>query len=143
MRSLAKSMVQEWDLSHPPTMQPEDLLYFVYLDEFVDDWRNLFPNDKDEISLWALEILIMSNPTEAPVVPGTGGLRKMRFTDDSTDTGKSGGARICYAYFPEYCIVLMVMAYAKNAMETLTNDQKAGIKRFLAKANKWLADHSP
>jgi hypothetical protein len=112
----------------------------VYLDEFVSDWEALYPNDKDEVGLWALEILIMSNPEEPPVISGTGGLRKIRFGNENS--GKSGASRICYAYFPEYSIVLMVLAYGKSSQSDLTAGQKAGIKQYLDYTQKWLEDHA-
>lgn len=132
--------MQEWDVEHPRSIRPEDLLYFVYLDEFLDDWETLYPNDEDEISLWALEILIMSNPTNGDVISGTGGLRKLRFGKEGG--GKRGGTRICYAYFPEYCVVLMVMAYGKNKTDNLSDSQKSGVKRYLEMIEAWLRSHS-
>ena len=142
MKSLVKSMCQEWDLQHPPSMHPEDLLYFVHLDEFRDDWNSTCSDDVDELSLWALEILIMSDPEGPPVVSGTGGLRKIRFAPADTDKGKSGGIRICYAYFAEYHIVLMMMAYPKNRKDNLSAREKAGIKEYLEITRKWLDDNS-
>lgn len=133
-------MVQEWDLGHPPSLNPEDLLNFVYLDEFAADWKALHPKDEEEVSLWALEICIMSNPDGPPVVSGTGGLRKLRFGAEKQ--GKRGGDRICYAYFPDHGIVLMVMAYGKNRKDTLSASEIQGIKKFLNHTRKWLDDRS-
>jgi hypothetical protein len=56
-------------------LQPEDLLNFVELDWFVDSWDDL---DLGDEALSALQVLIMSNPTGAKVIKGTGGLRKLR-----------------------------------------------------------------
>ena len=139
MRSLAKSMCQEWDLKHSPTLQPEDLLYFVYLDEFASDWKELHPDDTDDISLWALEILIMASPAAAPVVEGTGGLRKIRY--GKSGAGKRGSDRICYAYFPETNIILMMTAYRKNEQDTLSKRDKKGIREYLDQTGKWLNEH--
>jgi len=140
MQSLSKSMCQEWDLSHPPSICPEDLLYFVYLDEFVDDWRNLYPTDVDEDSLYALEIAIMTSPEGAPVIPGTGGIRKIRF--GSANVGKSGADRVCYVYFPSHHIVVMMMAYPKSRKENLTDKEKKGLKQYVKVISDWLDNHS-
>ncbi len=142
MQSLAQSMCQEWDLEHPASLSPEDLLTFVYLDEFKDDWSAIFRNDSDELSLWALEVVIMTSPDGPPVIPGTGGLRKMRFGDASQNVGKSGAARVCYAYFQEHNIVLMVMAYPKSRQANLTADEKKSIKKYLEITKTWLDKHS-
>lgn len=142
MRSLAKSMCQEWDLEHPSSVSPEDLLNFVYLDEFRHDWVSIFPDDGDEFSLWALEVLIMTSPDGPPVIPGTGGLRKLRFGETKKNSGKSGATRVCYAYFPEHHLVLMVMAYRKSRQANLSADEKSGIKQYLEITKSWLNKHS-
>jgi hypothetical protein len=123
-------------VNHPATIVPEDLLHFVYLDEFNDDWGALFSHDPDELSLSALEVLIMSDPAGPPVISGTGGLRKMRFGKGGE--GKSGGVRVCYAYFPDHFTVLMVMAYPKGQQDNLTGKGKAGINKYLTKTKQWL-----
>lgn len=123
-------------------MDGDELLYFVYLDEFQGDWRSICSDDSDELSLWALEMLIMSDPEGPPIVAGTGGLRKVRFAISGSDQSKSGGVRVCYAYFAEYRIVLMMMAYPKNRKDNLSASDKAGIKKYLAIADKWLEQNS-
>jgi hypothetical protein len=126
-----KAVMSEWYVSHPACIRPEDLLHFVYLEEFEQDWSELHANDIDEMSLWALEILIMGNPTGPSVIPGTGGLRKIRFSREGSDRGKSGGERICYAYFPDHHVVVMVIAFGKNDKENLSQAEKQGIKKYL------------
>ena len=62
--------MMKWNVNHPPGVIPEDLLTFVYLDKFEDDWKQLHPKDSDEETLWALEVAIMMAPLKAPVVAG-------------------------------------------------------------------------
>lgn len=140
MRSLERSMCQEWTVNHSTDIAPEDLLHFVYLDEFKDDWKQLHGNDGDEVALWALEILIMSNPVAGDVIQGTGGLRKIRFVSEEDNRGKRGADRICYAYFPEHHLVLMVAAFSKNRKEDLSTEERKGIKKYLDSIAKWLDD---
>ncbi len=113
-----------------------DLLHFVETDEFGDDWRGLRLDVEND--LWALQTLIMAAPEAAPLIKGTGGLRKLRFAPDRWKSGKSGAARICYAYFKEHGLVLLVMAYGKEQKDTLTPDEKAGIKKYLAIVQNYL-----
>lgn len=124
----------------PPSLQPDELLHFVELDEFAQDWQRLGLDL--ETDLWALQVLIMSNPKGAPVIEGTGGLRKVRFTSRRMQRGKSGAVRVCYAYFEEHWIVLLVMAYGKNQKDTLSAGEKAGIRAYLEATKKWLAARS-
>lgn len=133
-------MSEEWNRWHSGSVNPADLLHFVYLDEFVADWRTLYPADVDEKRLFALELAIMATPDGPPVIPGTGGLRKVRF--GSVNEGKSGSNRICYALFPLHHIVVMVMAYPKNVKDNLTAEDKKGIKQYLQIISDWLDVHS-
>lgn len=66
------------------------------------------------VTVWALEVVIMMAPSKAPVVAGTGGLRKLRFVEEGSNRGTSGGLRVCYAYFPDHNTVLMVIAFDKH-----------------------------
>ncbi|MCA9160446.1 MAG: hypothetical protein KDA72_19080 [Planctomycetales bacterium] len=96
------------------------------------------PGDDDEIALWALEIAIMSNPLGGSVIRGTGGLRKLRFAAEQDYRGKRGADRICYAYYPDHHIVLMVAAFPKNRKANISEDEKKGIKKYLDQVRNWL-----
>ncbi|NQU23775.1 MAG: hypothetical protein HQ567_21045 [Candidatus Nealsonbacteria bacterium] len=121
-------------------LNPEDFLHFVETDEFGEDWRQLKLNDDEDT--WALQILIMCDPTGPPVIQGTGGLRKVRFAPKRWNVGKSGAVRVCYAYYPEHWTVLLVMAYGKNEKDNLTSEEKKGIKKYLEQTESWLIKHN-
>jgi hypothetical protein len=116
--------------------KPEDLLRFVELKPFTDGWNDLKLNDDD---LMALQIMIMLNPKGCPVVNGTGGLRKLRFAPARWHTGKSGAARVCYAYLQTYGTVLLLIAYAKNEKDNLTPDEKKTIRSLLTRIEQQFA----
>jgi len=121
-------------------LPPEDFLHFVELDEFGEDWKRCGLNI--ERDLWTLQTQIMRAPRSAPLIAGTGGLRKMRFAPPDWNRGKSGAIRVCYAYFEAHAVVLLVMAYEKVAKETLTAGEKTGIKAYLAVVAEWLDAHA-
>ena len=112
-------------------LQPEDLLTFIQMDGFGDDWEELGLLD---IDLQALEIMIMVAPTDSPVVQGTGGLRKIRFARADRNEGKSGGARVCYTYFEEFKKVLLFVAYNKNEKEDLSSEEKRAFRSIIERA---------
>jgi hypothetical protein len=117
-------------------LSPEEFLHFVQLDEFADDWQELgFDIEKD---LWALEMAIMANPEAGAVIPETGGLRKLRFARRDDNIGKRGGVRVCYVYFKEHWIVLLVAAYGKNQKDDLTSEEKRHIREYIKRAKAWL-----
>ena len=118
-------------------MNPEDFLRFVELDEFQDDWKGLGLDVEHD--LWDLQLLIMSAPGGPPVLPGTGGLRKVRFSPEGWEAGKSGAIRVCYVYFPDHRTVLLVIAYGKNEKDDLADAEKQGIRTYIEQVKAWLA----
>lgn len=122
-------------MSPEQQLKPEDFLHFIELDGFVDDWKELGLDI--EMDLWGLQIAIMSNPTEPPVIEGTRGLRKLRFAPSSWNVGKRGAVRACYVYLPEHWTVLLVMAYAKNRKDSLSAGEKRDIANFISRIEKW------
>jgi hypothetical protein len=109
--------------------RPEELLNFIELRAFTSAWdHDLGLTDED---LTALQILIMIRPKGAPVIAGTDGLRKLRFSPPGAHEGKSGGIRVCYVYFEEFGIVLLVAAYSKHRKDDLTDAQRKTIRRLI------------
>jgi hypothetical protein len=67
-------------------IRPEDVAVFIELDGFTDAWRDLRLSDGD---LHALQLAIMAKPKGAPVVSGTGRLRKIRYAPSRSGKGKA------------------------------------------------------
>jgi hypothetical protein len=105
--------------------KPEDWLRFVQFDHFVAHWKTLGLGDDD---LRALEVAIMAAPAAAPVVAGTGGLRKLRFAPPRWNTG-----------IPEYAVVTLATVYAKNRKDNLTPAEKAGTRKVIREIEEFLA----
>jgi hypothetical protein len=106
-------------------------LTLIQLNHFRVNWKRLGLGDKD---LQALEQAIMESPSKPPVMSGTGGLRKIRFAASESSSGKSGGNRVCYAYFQEFEIVYLCAVFPKKREGTLercgAECVSAGIGRF-------------
>lgn len=81
----------------------------------------------------------MANPQAAPVVSGTDGLRKMRFSPATWSTGKSGALRICYVYFSEFSQVYLLTAYPKNEKSDLTAEDKVVIQALIREQRRLLS----
>lgn len=65
----------------------------------------------------------------APVIEGTGGLRKLRC--GRKDKGKSAGYRVCYVYFEEFATVLLVTIYGKNEQDDISAAERKAIRRLI------------
>jgi hypothetical protein len=116
-------------------MSPEELFRFVEIEPFPRLWSNLDLEDED---LQSLQILIMAAPTAHPVIPGSKGLRKLRFSRPGSKTGKSGSFRVYYAYFDEYGIVLLMAIIAKNERSDLTKADLNALGSVIERARKLL-----
>ena len=108
---------------------PKDILVFIEMEGFTDDWKSLGLDDENDLS--ALQISIMLDPKGSPIIQGTGGLRKMRFSPPEFNAGKSSSFRVCYSYFQELGIVLFVTAYKKGDMDNISAAFKKKIKQEL------------
>ena len=98
-------------------LKPEDLLNFVELDWFYESWEDMRLSDAD---LSALQVTIMCQPKAGDVIQGTRGVRKLRFSPEAWNTGKSGALRVCYVHFEKYGIVLLAFVYKKGELATLS-----------------------
>ncbi len=75
---------------------------------------------------------VMENPDAHPVIPGTGGLRKMRFSPESSSGGKSGGVRVCYFIITDAAHVYLVTVFGKNEKANIDPADRNEIARFIA-----------
>lgn len=72
---------------------------------------------------------IARNPTVGVIVPGTGGVRKVRWT--AGGRGKRSGARVIY-YFHSLALPLFLLTvYTKSVQEDLSQRQKAEMRNLV------------
>jgi len=69
-----------------------------------------------------LELMVASNPTIGDVIPGLGGIRKVRFR--LGNKGKRGGGRAIYFLIVTDELAVMLFAYEKASQTDLTEDQR-------------------
>ena len=110
-------------------------LSFVQFEAFVAKWRRLKLTDED---LQELERLVMERPDRAPLVQGTGGLRKLRFAPPSWYRGKSGAIRVCYVHFPDMAQCHFLFFFGKDEQPNLSAAQKAELKKLIAGVKDFL-----
>ena len=85
--------------------------------------------DDDRFS--QLQAALMVNPAAGDLIEGTGGLRKLRFSDSRRSKGKRGGLRVIYYYWtggPEFWLFTL---YGKDEMSDLTPKQRATLKEII------------
>lgn len=84
----------------------------------------------------AIENEIMSEPKGGPVISGTGGVRKMRYSADRSGGGKSGGFRVCYLLMEERRHVYLFTLFTKHDAQNLTAAQKREIAALVLEIRK-------
>lgn len=94
--------------------------------EFEKCWRQCGLDDED---LRELEVYLCLNPESGEVIPGTGGLRKLRWS--LREKGKRGGVRTFYVDFAYYNRIYLISAFSKNVKTDLTEDEKKEIKTLI------------
>jgi mRNA-degrading endonuclease RelE of RelBE toxin-antitoxin system len=72
---------------------------------------------------------LAENPLAGDEIPGTGGVRKVRFA--ASGRGKRGGARVIYYYLDETMPIYALLAYAKNAKDDMTPDEKRAVSALV------------
>ena len=74
--------------------------------------------------------LLAENPLAGDEIPGTGGVRKLRFA--ASGRGKRGGARVIYYYLDRAMPIYALLAYAKAAKIDMTLEEKRTISAIAA-----------
>ena len=81
-----------------------------------------------------METVIVADPDAAPVIPGTGGLRKLRWA--GSGRGKRGGIRTIYFWHAGPDAIYLLTAYAKANRDDLSPADRKALARLVAAIKK-------
>ncbi len=109
---------------------------FIYVSHFYKKWRAAGLDDE---ALRLLEDFVMENPETAPIMAGTGGLRKLRWA--LPGKGKSGGIRVLYVSFIRHKKIYMVDMFTKEEKENLSQDERNKVKQAIQMLAKEVNSH--
>lgn len=85
----------------------------------------------DDTAFRALQTELMRNPVAGDLIEGTGGLRKMRFSDARRRKGRRGGLRVIYYWWDAGTQFWLFTVYDKDEMADLTPRQRAALKAMV------------
>lgn len=106
---------------HPRAFQfVEAPAFSRYRDEYLDD--DAFTD---------LQLSLASNPEAGDLVPGAGGIRKMRWKDPRRKKGKRGGLRVIYYCFLSEEEIWLLTLYDKDEAADLSKNEKDMLRRAL------------
>ena len=74
--------------------------------------------------------LLAEDPRAGVLIPGTGGVRKLRYA--AAGRGKRGGARVIYYFLDEDMPVYALLVYPKAAKTDLTPEDKRAVRALVA-----------
>jgi hypothetical protein len=95
----------------------------------------LGPFRRDAREVWTegeiqdLRDYLALNPGVGDVIPGTGGVRKLRWK--MRGTGKRGGARVIYFFRDLNMPLYLISVYRKSEKSTLTEVEKKKIRKLI------------
>lgn len=68
------------------------------------------------------------NPEKGIVIPGTSGVRKLRWVTGKNNKGKSGGIRVLYHY-SKNILVLLITIYSKSEQDNISQGEKNELRK--------------
>jgi hypothetical protein len=87
----------------------------------------------DDEAFQHLQQTLLTQPKAGTVIPGTGGLRKLRVADPSRRKGRRGGLRVIYYRWVEGGQFWLFTVYDKDEMADLSADEKRILKAMLTR----------
>jgi hypothetical protein len=100
---------------------------FVEAPAFTKFVRNYLEDDDYS----ALQRYLEQNPQAGDLIPGTGGLRKLRWRDRNRGKGTRGGLRVIYYYFLSDVQIWLLTIYDKSEAVDLTAAEKKLLRQAI------------
>jgi len=79
----------------------------------------------------ALQYELVLNPGLGNIIPGTGGLRKMRYRYAGKGKGKRSGLRLIYYWYTKKDRIYLFSVYYKGEVTDLSTKDKKQLKQLL------------
>lgn len=107
-----------------------DLVCVEALDLFDRQFAKL---GLDELDRNVLELTILAGNAPSVVVPGTNGIRKMRFAPPRSKIGKRGAYRVFYLPVPECKILFLMGILSKSENDDFSKEQRNALAKMVVR----------
>lgn len=98
----------------------------VELPEYIRDANRLLDNQSQE----DLKGFLARNPTAGAIMPGTNGVRKLRWARQGS--GKSGGVRVVYYFYNESIPLFLLNIFGKNEKANLSQAERNKLAKLVS-----------
>jgi hypothetical protein len=85
----------------------------------------------DDDDFAALQRYLAAHPEAGDMIPGAGGIRKLRWSDKRRGKGRRGGLRVIYYCFLKDQEIWLLTLYDKNEAADLTKQEWDQLRRAL------------
>lgn len=102
-----------------------DAVEFIETPTFTRLLASLLTDDEYR----ALQNVLVENPARGDLIPGGGGIRKLRHA--LPGRGKSGGVRAIYYWIRDDDEIYMLLIYPKSKKDNLTDQETAVLREFV------------
>ena len=100
-------------------------MHFVEIRAFTARLRQLLSDEEYRL----LQLRLACEPTAGAVIPGSGGLRKLRWA--APGRGKRGSLRLIYFHHARSETILLLFAFAKNERADLSPAQRDALRKVV------------
>ncbi len=90
---------------------------FVETSWFTRSVPDFFASDQEYADF---QDYLSDHPDHGDVIEGSGGIRKIRWSDKKRSKGKRGGCRVLYLQVPSHARLLLIEIYGKNEQENFS-----------------------
>lgn len=101
--------------------------------EFVESqlFTRLVNGYLDDAQYRLLQVRLAADPEAGAVIPGTGGIRKLRWGDARRGKGRRGGLRVVYYLLRDDGQIWLLTLYDKDEIADLTAQEKRALKEAI------------
>ena len=118
------------DVAIYPPLAYNGAVLFIETPIFTRQIKQLVDDDQYRL----LQLRLVVRPDEGDLIPGSGGLRKIRMA--AAGRGKRGGARIICYWVTSRVQIYMLLAYSKTEKDDLTETQIRALRDLVRKEFK-------
>jgi len=83
-----------------------------------------------------LQTALILQPELGDIIPSTGGIRKLRWSEAGRGKGKRGGIRVIYYWYVPGSLIYFLHIYSKTEQADLSDDEKKALRKLVVQEFK-------